>query len=547
MNVLLLTGLSIFIGTLGGRICQKFKIPQVTGYIVIGFFLGKTFLDLWSPQMIDQFLPIVNLALGIIGFLIAEELKADLFKNRGKSIYTMLFSTVFLTFIIVTAVVTVFTKQWYLGILLGALASATAPAATVDVLWEYKTKGPLTSMLMAIVALDDVLALIIYGFASVFAKSLLSHEHFSLYHSIGAPFIEIGMAVAIGVLGGGILYWIIHCVKDRERVLPYSIGVLVLTIGLANLLKIDLILASMLVGTTLVNLAPQESKEIFDAVKKFSPPIYVLFFILVGARLDVSLFFGTGIAMLAFLFVVSRTIGKWGGAVLGGILGGAPKSVTKYLGLCLFSQAGVTIGMAISIYNNLSHISTEAGQVGLMIVNVIVATTFIIQLVGPSCIRYAVHKAKEVGRDITEEDIIEEFTVSDLIEKNVPTIKEDTPLYTLVDKVRESDSYHFCVVDKKNRLLGIIAIGDLRDVLLHEEMELDRLILAKDIAVPAIRIVSADTPLKKAIDIFKRKALDVLPIVKDAKTKELVGIIHYQYVMGEVHKELIARTELKES
>ncbi len=541
METLFLVGLTIFIGTLGGKLCQQFKIPQVTGYILVGLLLGKHVFHLWTPQMIEQFAPITNLALGIIGFMIGSELKFDVFRKRGRSIYSILFCEVIVTFTMVTFFVTLLTQKIYLGILFGALASATAPAATVDVLWENKTRGPLTSTLLAIVALDDVLALVLYGFASTIAKAMITKEHFSFVHSLQTPFIDIGTACMIGVAGAVVLFWLIHFIKDRERVLPFSFGVIAISIGLATHFKADLILSSMILGFTLTNIAPIESSEIFDAIKRFSAPIYVLFFVFVGSRLDFGLIFSVGIGMIAVVYILSRIFGKVSGSVLGGFIGGAPESVTKYLGLCLFSQAGVAIGMAISIYQNLSHLGPEAANIGLTIINVVVATTFVVQIIGPLCVRFAVDKAGEIGRDITEEDVIESYKVANLIEKDIPTIPEDAHLDAMVDMVKNSDSYDFCVVDRQKKLLGTISIGDLRGVLLEQELDLNTLILAKDIAVPAVRVITADRPLSEAISIFRRRELDFLSVIKNEETREFVGLIHYRQAMSQIHKELLNR------
>jgi len=541
MGILLLSGITIFLGTLGGKVCQRFKIPQVTGYVLVGLILGQNLFNIWNLELIEKFAPLTNLALGIIGFLIGSELKLDLFRKRGRSIYSILFCETLVTFFMVTFFVSLVTQKIYIGILFGALAAATAPAATVDVLWENKTRGPLTTTLLAIVALDDVLALLLYGFAIAISKSFISHESLTLFHAIETPLKEIGIACLVGVGGAVVLYWLIHFIKDRERILPFSLGVIIFSIGLAAYFKVDLILSSMILGFTLTNIAPVESQDIFDAIKRFSTPIYVLFFVLVGARLNFGLIVGTSAALLLTVYVVSRMTGKMSGTVLGGFIGGAHKSVTKYLGLCLFSQAGVAIGMAISINQSFSHLGPEAKALGDMIVNIIVMSTFIFQMIGPACTRYAVNRALEVGRDVNEDDIIASHKVVDVIEKNVPIIRENTHLDSLVYLVKQSESYEFCVVDQKNRLLGYIFLGDLRSVLLEQELELDSLILAKDVAVPVTRVITADRPLKEAIEILRRKDLDFLPVVKDERTKEFVGLIHYKAVMREIHKEVLLR------
>jgi len=541
MDTFILIGLTLFLGTWSGKVIQRFKIPQVTAYLIVGVFLGRSVLNIWTPERVEAFTPFVQLALGLIGFMIGSELKLDLFRKRGRSIYSILICEGLMTFFVVGAIVTLLTKKFYLGLLFGALASATAPAATVDVLWEYKTRGPLTSTLLAIVALDDVLALVLYGFSSAFAKSLINHEHFSILHTLETPFIEIGLAVLVGSLGGILLHRLIYFIRQRERILPFSLGVIILTIGTAIHFKLDLILSSMLLGFTLVNLAPVASKEIIDAVKNFSPPIYILFFVLVGARLDLSLVFAPGVALLVFVYIASRTTGKISGAFLGGVLGKAPPSVTKYLGLCLFSQAGVAIGMAISIYHHLSHLGPQAADIGLLVVNVVVITTFIVQVLGPPSVRLGVSKAKEIWRNVTEEDILEKYRVSDLIERDVPVIIENTPLAGIVDMVKGSDSDDFCVVDDGHYLLGYITLRDLRTVLMEHETGLNNLVVARDIALPAVEVIVASRPLKEAIEIMRRRDLDFLPVVRNDKDREFVGMIHYRHVILEVQKELLAQ------
>ncbi len=528
-------------GAWSGKIIQRFKIPQVTGYLIVGVILGRSLLNLWTPEMIETFTPFVQLALGLIGFMIGSELKLDFFRKRGRSIYSILILEGLMTFFVVGAVVTLVTKKFYLGLLFGALASATAPAATVDVLWEYKTRGPLTSTLLAIVALDDVLALILYGFSSAFAKSLINHEHFSILHTLEAPFIEIGLAVLVGAVGGVLLQRLIYFIRQRERILPFSLGVILLTIGTAIHFKLDLILSSMLLGLTLVNLAPVESKEIIEAIKRFSPPIYILFFVLVGARLDLSLMLGPGVAFLVGVYVISRTVGKISGAYIGGLIGRAPAAVRKYLGFCLFSQAGVAIGMSISIYHHLSHLGPEAAEIGLLIVNVIVITTFIVQIIGPPSVRLGVAKAKEMWRNVTEDDILGKYRVSDLIERNVPVIVEHTPLAAVVDRVKGSDSNDFCVVDQGNHLLGYITLGDLRTVLMEHDPGLDNLVVARDIALPATQVIVASRPLKEALEIMRRRDLDFLPVVRDEESREFVGMIHGRRLVFEIQKELLAQ------
>ncbi len=540
MNILLIVGLTIFLGALAGKLFQRLRIPQIVGYVILGLFLGQSFLNVWHHELIEIFNPLIQLALGVIGFLIGSELKIDLFKNKGKSIYAVLIGESFIAALIVYVAVTLLTGKAYYGLLLGAIAAASAPAATVNVLWEYKTRGPLTSMILAVVALDDAAALIIYGFASAFARSMIVQESASFLGSVLFPLTHIISAVAIGGIGGYLLSRIAKTQEDKERIFSFALGIIILAIAAAYVLKADLILASMVAGVTLANLAPIKSKDIFDSIKRFSPPLYIMFFVLAGAHIDLSLLVQPALTTLIIVYLLSRTVGKMSGAYLGSVIGKAPDVVRRYLGCSLFAQAGVQIGMALSIYHLLSHFGPQANQIGLTIVNVTLATTFVLEIIGPFGVRYAVHQAGEVDRDITEEDIISLYHVADLMDKDTPIIKENATLHQMADAIRESESYHFCVIDKENKLLGLISLGDLRSTLMEDEEGLDELVRAKDIAVPAVEHIEASQPLKEAIDKFRQKEIDFLPVV-DNGSQKLVGAMHYRTVLAEINRQLIQR------
>ncbi len=540
-NILLLTGITIFLGTFGGRLFQRLKIPQVVGYIVIGVLMGKSVLGILDARIIEIFTPLINVALGIIGFRIGAELKSEVFKKYGRSIYMILLGEGLLAFIVVSILVTLFTQKLYLGLLLGALASATAPAATTDVLWEYKARGPLTTTLFAIVALDDALSLIIYGFASVFAKSILAHANFSFFLSIAVPIFDLGASCLIGAFCGFILSWLLQRIKDKELMFSFSIAFIVFTVGIAIFFKLDFILSAMTLGAVFANLSPQISRKVFDSINDFSPPIYVLFFILVGARLQVNLFLNSSIALLAIVYLLGRTTGKISGAYLGGLISKAQKSVTNYLGLCLFSQAGVAIGLAMVIHHNFSLLGPEGEKVGLLVLNIITATTFVVQLIGPACVKFAITKTGEAGRNVTEEDVIECSKVEDFMRRDFTLVKENASLDKIMEAIKERESYHFPVVDKKGDLSGLLSLGSLRSV--FREEQLDNVILAKDVAAPVRKILYPNQPLREAFDIFQKRELEYLPVVKDKHSNKIVGIIEYQALIDTVSRKTLEKQE----
>ncbi|MBU1043044.1 MAG: cation:proton antiporter [Candidatus Omnitrophica bacterium] len=541
INLLLLTGISIFLGTFGGKLFKKLKIPQVVGYIVVGVILGQSGLRILNAQTIEMFTPLINIALGIIGFRIGAELKGEVFKKYGRSIYMILFGEGMLAFIVVTAVVTLVTKKLHLGLLLGAIASATAPAATTDVLWEYKARGPLTTTLFAIVALDDALALIIYGFASVFAKSMMAHSDFSLFQSVLMPIFDLSMSCLIGACAGFALSALLRKIKDKELMFSFSLAFIIFTVGLAIFFKLDFILSAMTLGAVFTNIAPQISKKVFDTIESFSPPIYVMFFILVGARLQAKLFLNLSITSLAIVYLFGRTFGKMAGAYLGAWLSKAQKSVRKYLGMCLFSQAGVAIGLAMVVYHNFSLLGPEGKEIGLLVLNIVTATTFVVQLIGPACVKIAITKADEAWRNVTEEDIIDSSTVADFMRKDFNFVKENAGLDKIMQTIKERESYHFPVVNNQGELTGLISLGNLKNV--FGEEQLDNIILARDLAEPVRIILYPDQPLREAFDIFEKRELEYLPVVKNATSKEIVGIVEYFPLIESVNIRTMERQE----
>jgi len=539
MNNILLLGIAIFFGVLGGRVFQKLKIPQVVGYVTIGLLIGESVFNIFSQQSVDAFSPVVNFTLGIIGFVIGSELKGEVFKKYGRSIYFILVSEGMLAFFAVFAVVTFITKEVYLGLLLGAIASATDPASTVSVLWEYKTRGPLTTTLTSIVALDDGLALILYGLVSVFSKAMITKQSFSLGASIGAPLLEILECFILGLIVGLILIKVISRTKEKELAVAFAIGGVAVVVGLAIYLKLDLILSSMVLGATISNIIPRASEKMFDAVREMTAPLYILFFVIVGASLDIHTFLKISVIAIILGYLVARSLGKIFGATLGALISKAKKTVIKYTGICLFTQGGVAVGLAMSIAHNLSYVGTEGKTVGNVIITVVAATTFVVQLIGPVLVKLGATKADEVGRNVTEDDIIKSYRVGDVMRKDFSAIRKDATLAKIIEIIKERESYHFPVVDDKRELVGIISLGNLRSVFAEEQ--LNQIILAEDVASPVEKVIYKDQPLDEAFEVFRRGEVDYLPVVDDKNSRKIVGVVEYHPLVEFINRKLFER------
>ncbi|MFH1318351.1 MAG: cation:proton antiporter [Candidatus Omnitrophota bacterium] len=514
LNVLLLLGLALFGGTMGGKLFQKIKIPQVVGYIIIGIIVGQSGLNLVDKTIINIFQPLNYFALGLIGFMIGGELKKDIFKKYGKQFVTILLFEGIFSFLIVFIFVGVLGSllfkggyiSWALGLLLGAMASATAPAATTDVLWEAKTKGPLTTTVLGLVAMDDGLALFLFAIASSIAAKLLNQNVGGLFYTFTHPICEIFGAIALGVVAGILLTKIIKSSTEKEKILALALGTVLFVLGLSLTIKVDMLVASMTLGLCVVNLTPRLSKEIFKLVNGFATPIYVLFFVLVGAKLNVSNISISAIILVS-IYLIGRTMGKMSGAYLGAKIAKAPKRVQRYLPFCLFSQAGVAIGLSIVA----DHLFP--GEIGTTIIIVITTSTFVVQLIGPSFVKYAVTKAGEIGLNITEEDLIRNTSISAVMDKNFPKIYENMPLTDILKIFSSNYNLYYPVLSLKKELAGVITIDSVRQTFM--ESTLGQLLVARDIMEPVVTSISPTSNMLQVKEVFEKYNLDYLPIVSE--------------------------------
>lgn len=402
-NILAVIGLIIAVSFLGSKLFQRFGIPQVVGFIIIGVILGPSALNIVPLELSSELIFVSEIALGLIGFDIGSHLLLSDLRRLGRSILFILLFEAIGTFVLVTVGIYLLTQSLHTALIFGALASATAPAATVDVLAEYDAKGPLTTTLLAVVGMDDALALMLFSLAAALAESLLAASGPpSWLQVLQLPLIEIGGSLVLGV-GLGLLLDRIMCrMKVQHDAMAISIGFVFLGVGLSEAFGFSLILTTMILGMVVVNRCPEHGRHVRYTIEQAGPVIYVLFFTLVGARFQVGLLPTMG--LLGVAYVLLRSAGKFFGAWLGGTAGGAEPAVRSNLGLGLLSQAGVAIGLALSSASRFSAYGEEGQALGALIINVITATTFVVQIVGPICVKFAISRAGEIGRAALEHD-----------------------------------------------------------------------------------------------------------------------------------------------
>ena len=554
LPLLMIVGGALLFGAFGGRLFQKLKVPQVVGYIIIGVILGDTVLGIINEDMLKRFHSFNDLALGIIGFLIGGELHRDIFKKYGRQFGAILCAEGIGAFVVVSLVAGTIVylishdlrMAIAMGIVLGGISSATAPAATVQVLKEYKTRGPLTSAVYAVVALDDGLALILYGITSSIAGLLMSHgsaEGGTIMQALGRAGFELFGAAILGAGAGLLLNMVLRHSRDQGKTLTLVLGALGVVIGAGLALKVDVILAAMVLGVTIVNLAPRRSSSSFEIVERFAPPIYVLFFVLVGAHLKI-----VGMAwwlwVIVGAYVLGRSGGKIYGARLGAILTKAPDSIKKYLGWCLFCQGGVAIGLALAASKRFAGHEVAGIDVGTAVMTIVTATTFIVELLGPPFVKLAVTNAGEVGLNVTEEDLMESYTVGEMMDGEPAVLPQGAPLAMIFKTIASTDAMTYPVVDEEQKLSGIISVGDLKQSLGTEG--LTAWLVAFDLMHPPVAHASQDEPLAEAVARMEDLNLDCLPVLTSDETPRLAGMLELRAVNRKLSQEILQRRQLAE-
>lgn len=397
--IFLFLGISLIAALIFSNGAKLLKSPLIVGYIIAGALLGPSVFNLISYDQI-QSLDIINvLTLSLIGFGIGGALRWSEIKKLGKVIIYALFFESFGAFIFVGIALSLLLKSIPLGLIFGALAVATAPAATVEVVREYKAKGTLTTTLYAVVGLDDILALIIFIIILPVSLIFLGDTHVSATSSIltalGTAGLEMLLSVIIGTAMGFMMMFISRQIHDRVKLLIFSLGIILLNCGIAEVLVLSPILLNMAMGIVVINSKPISARKIFTALGDWSPPVYVWFFVLVGARLDPSLLIKFG--LLAIVYIIARSSGKWVGSYVGGSLSHATEPVRKYLGFCLLDQAGVAIGLALAASKTLENLGMTL--YAKQIISTVTATTFLVMLVGPFFLKWALFKSGEAMLD----------------------------------------------------------------------------------------------------------------------------------------------------
>ena len=410
MQTLLLIAVALFAGLLMTRLFVKFHLPDVTAYLVAGVLIGPCVLGrLGIPclgfntfEQVDSLSMISDVALGFIAFAIGHEFRLSALKQTGKqaTVIGIVQACVATAFVDAALIALHYIMPDLLpmpvAITLGAIAAATAPAATLMVVRQYKAKGPVTDVLLPVVALDDAVGLVIFAVSFGIAQSIKSGST-NIAALILEPLMEVLLSLVFGGIVGIVLTWLerfFHSHRNRNALI---VGSVVLTVAVSQL-KIPVgsftfgfssLLVCMMLGTVFCNFCPL-SEELMLQADRWSGPAITLFFVLSGSSLQFGVFGETSVILIGLVYIVSRSLGKYLGAGWSSSMVHSPEPVRKYLGITLLPQAGVALGMCATAYRVLG------GEEGTLIRSIVLFSVLIYELVGPSLTKWALTKAGDI-------------------------------------------------------------------------------------------------------------------------------------------------------
>ena len=408
MTVLLCLSISLIGGLMMSRIAKKLNLPAVTAYLVTGLLLGPfcvgalglAGLGFNTFDQVEELGVLSNVALGFIAFTIGNEFRLSQLKTMGRQAITVGILQAVITAVVVDiALVALHLARPDVislssAITLGAVAAATAPAATLMVVRQYKADGPMTKLLLLVVAIDDAVGLMLFS-ASFGVATALESGTVNPTTVVVEPIVEIVLSLVLGALAGVVLYWVERFFHSRSKRLSISIGFVLLTVGLSMVeftvggihCGFSLLLVCMMTGTLFCNIC-DFSEELMGRVDGWTAPLFVLFFVLSGAELDLGVLSSPATLLVGVVYIIFRSLGKYVGAYSSCAMTGCSENIKKHLGITLLPQAGVALGMAMT---------AQSLSDGAVVRNVILFSVLVYELVGPTLTKRSLQAAGEIN------------------------------------------------------------------------------------------------------------------------------------------------------
>lgn len=403
MQPLFWIGLLFVVGYAAGLVSERFRFPKVTGYLLTGLLLSPSVSGILPDDFMHASAGIVHFSLAVIAFMIGGSLKLEKVRKLEKSIVAIMLAEAELAFVSVAAGLmlvlpflfgdTLFepgeNAPLITALFLGAISAATAPAAVLAVIHQYRARGPLTLTLLGVVATDDAMALINFSLVLGVTSVLMGLSEETLLGALVDPLVAIGASVLFGSAVGWLQGRHLRLVGSESGLIISSVGGLLLLYGSMEYFGWDGLLSAMVYGMILVNTSPRSDVLFMTVRHHFEEMIFVLFFLISGATMELAVVAEAW--PLALVYVALRMFGKVTGSRIGARLSGAPEEVRRYIGPALMPQAGVAIGLALILFHH-----TVFGTVGVVVLNTVIAATVVNELLGPLLLKRMLVKAGEV-------------------------------------------------------------------------------------------------------------------------------------------------------
>jgi len=381
---LLILGAFLLVGWLANELGRILHVPRVTLLLLLGILAGPSVLNIIPPELATLFPHITHLALAMVGFLLGESFVGREIKESGKTVLFISIGETLGAALIVFIAVLLIQGDIVLAIVLAGIAPASAPAATLDVIREYKAKGPLTKTILGVVAIDDAWGVILFSFLLVIAESLIGNG--TNLSGIGKGLWEVVGAILLGIICGLPMAYFTGRMKKGEPSLLEASGFVFICGGLALFLDVSYILACIVLGATVAYGAKHHTRP-FREIEGAADPFLVIFFVLAGYECDFSTFATLGV--IGLIYVIARSIGLIGGGWIAARIINAPPVIQTHIGWCLLPQAGIALGLALLV-------SERIPELGELIIPLIVATTVIFEIAGPLLTRWHLKQSGEL-------------------------------------------------------------------------------------------------------------------------------------------------------
>ena len=558
MNDIVILAIALVLALVSGRLAAFFRIPRVTGYMLAGILMGPSIFEVLTRQHLVAFVIISELALGMIAFYIGCEFEASHFRRLKKTVSFFSIAEIVTTLaLVLLSLLIVYYRAPAMALLLAVLAVATAPAATLLVIREYDSEGPLTDHVLAMVGLNNLFCILAFvvtlGLVELTSGAPAGLSSAAIITEMARKLLIpplLGLALAM------LLQFYLRRHPEQNELLIVSLAGVMLGVGVSYYLSVSPLLTNLVMGAVLINTCDR-TQMVIDRLKQVDYPFYALFFVLAGASLHLEMLPQIGLA--GGLYVAARIGGKILGTRVGKKWARAAEPDSLYLGMGLLSQAGLAIGLS-------SWAAKEMPALGEPLAAIILGTTAVFEVIGPVLTRVSLVRGGEVRivkllssvtvggfaaemhlfadrirealgmkRSYQQIDFTGPIQVRHLMRYHIDTIPPDAGLHKIVRIMEHSRYSMLPVVGKNEEWIGMIFLTAIRDLFYNKE--LGQLIIAQDIAHP-MTALSPEDSLAHAMQVFESESVPFLPVVEPKGQRRFLGVIHHRDIyLFQVDKE----------